>query len=1139
MKKRIMALLLSLVMALSLVPTTVWAAGASTEVADDGISVQAANSTVVLHPSVNHTVTGVKVKVGDTISGYKVSSISGYDITVDLGKYNVNNGTFRLPYAKNIWEGVDNNKVDYISWAGSGSNRRSEGGNALLANGKNTAYYYFKGAPVLLTFTLNYDANGGTGAPASQTYKATSEYEKSHTFTISSQVPTREDYTFLGWDTNKNAATASKQPGNTIVVNNNNNPTTLYAVWKEKTPPAPTEPAAPRDDELKEAIGKIQVKDTPKAGITNHGMENFDLIDKSYTMTDVVDSKVTVTIAADKYVDAYNALHPNHTNAGALFVTLTLEKSGDKWSVADGKTPVTFDVECNEKEGPGETEPNFSDAKVIVKCVANNDNHKTLTEKQYSITEGDYTANYNHENGHTCTVTLNRASFIGKFGTDTGFTHKDKDPDTQITFTWTWSSEKGWVLNSEVAGLIKCECETTVEKFPVKLVIYRNGNTSEAYKTVDLGMHAKGETIDLTTLNIGDYYTANNTGKYDFYGWYDDGLWNVYKANVDKNEAAPAGMKTATVKGWTNLKCMVYDYEPVHVVIYRNGNTDKAYSDTALAPVRKGNVIDLTKLNIGDYYTANYTGKFDWNGWYNDGAWNVYKKDTANPPAGLTSITVNGWTNIIAVVYDYETVAYFGSAKALEDYQKPEHIGGPMYTTSACMGAALPTADAPTATRTGYTFQYWSREGQYQDVTGQTVGGWTNLYATWQANTYKVTFDVNANGDKTATVNPADKEVTFDAPYGELAKASRAGYTFQGWFTAKEGGTEVKSDDIVKTAGNHTLYAHWEITPHNVYAYLRTGDSIGDVIRLEKSTLDRLGLNAYNKNGFIPVGKFVSNTVLAEDEYYGADEDEAFLNVIKELKAKIKLGAVGEKINWSWLYTPADVDDRIDGYLANDKEGYQLSGTLTLYSVMFKTEDSQNVKGMPKATYGTFYDYYIEGETITMPANPTRTGYDFKGWAVNGKTVDTTNGYTITGDVVFTAQWEKQTYTVKFDSMGGSKIDDQKVKYQETAIKPTDPTKSGYTFGGWYTDNKCTKGNEFRFDTKITGDITLYAKWDVKRTGTNPDAKNPYIKDNTTKTDGKKVESGKTFDAGIAMYVGLSILSVTGSAVVIRKRKDF
>ena len=215
----VMALLLSLLMLIALVPITAMAAS---------------NSTVVLHPSVNHTVSGVKVKVGDKIDGYSITSISGYDITVDLGKYNVNNGTFRLPKATDIWEGVDNNKVDYISWAGSGSNRRSEDASALLANGKNTAYYYFKGEPVLPTFTLNYDANGGTGAPASQTYKATSQYEKSHSFTVSSVVPTRDGgYTFLGWSTDRNATTASHKGGSSIAVTGT---TTLYAIWKSPEP---------------------------------------------------------------------------------------------------------------------------------------------------------------------------------------------------------------------------------------------------------------------------------------------------------------------------------------------------------------------------------------------------------------------------------------------------------------------------------------------------------------------------------------------------------------------------------------------------------------------------------------------------------------------------------------------------------------------------------------------------------------------------------------------------------------------------------------------------------------------------------------------------------------------------------------
>lgn len=85
--KRLLTWVLVLVMALSLLPLNALAKS---------------NSTVVLHPSVGSTVTGVKVGVGDIISGHRVSSISGYDTTVDLGKYNVNNDTFRLPYAKDI-----------------------------------------------------------------------------------------------------------------------------------------------------------------------------------------------------------------------------------------------------------------------------------------------------------------------------------------------------------------------------------------------------------------------------------------------------------------------------------------------------------------------------------------------------------------------------------------------------------------------------------------------------------------------------------------------------------------------------------------------------------------------------------------------------------------------------------------------------------------------------------------------------------------------------------------------------------------------------------------------------------------------------------------------------------------------------
>ena len=353
--KRLLTWVLVLVMALSLLPLNALAKS---------------NSTVVLHPSVGSTVTGVKVKVGDIISGHRVSSISGYDITVDLGKYNVNNDTFRLPYAKDIWKGVDNNKVDYISWAGSGSNRRSEGASALLANGKNTAYYYFKGAPVLPTFTLNYNANGGTGAPASQTHKATSEYEKSHTFTISSQAPTRDGYTFLGWNTNRSATTANYQPGGSIVVTGT---TTLYAVWEENTPPKPDKPTAPDEDDLSGLIGDITVKCTNDKATHTPKSKGYALISGSYTTSEVEGDAesgytYTVTINAQEYVKKFDADTSAVHTPKEDTATVTLEYKNNAWYVKNG-TPIVFNVVCDTAPDDPKLGVNFEFKKNIVDVI--------------------------------------------------------------------------------------------------------------------------------------------------------------------------------------------------------------------------------------------------------------------------------------------------------------------------------------------------------------------------------------------------------------------------------------------------------------------------------------------------------------------------------------------------------------------------------------------------------------------------------------------------------------------------------------------------------------------------------------------------------------------------------------------------
>lgn len=448
MKKRLVAFLLVLIMVLGMLPVSAMAAS---------------NSTVVLHPSVNNTVTGVKVKVGDTIDGHTVSKINGYDITVDLGEYNVNNDSFTLPYAKNIWEGVDNNQVDYISWAGGGSNKRSEGGSALLVNGKNTAYYYFKGAtptptymyylyykyndgtdstwltdvtdrptaattftfnvnrakltrsgydhigwadkadavtakykggdPIVLTkddpaktiyavwmpfFELKYDANGGTGAPASQTRTAAHPTVNQVTFTVRDQIPTKEGCTFKGWADSSTATTAQYQPGGTIDVKHENSPKTVYAVW-EGSDPIPV----PSYDDLKSAIGKIQVMDvsTPSCGT-----ENYDLIDNTqsepfnWTKTARLDQpgKYDVTIKTAPYVAKYNSeKSKTHelNNANQTTLKLVISYENNTWKLDDGLRVI--EVKHSEQTPPTDKpeKPTALDGSFAIVCKNNKATH--------------------------------------------------------------------------------------------------------------------------------------------------------------------------------------------------------------------------------------------------------------------------------------------------------------------------------------------------------------------------------------------------------------------------------------------------------------------------------------------------------------------------------------------------------------------------------------------------------------------------------------------------------------------------------------------------------------------------------------------------------------------------------------------
>ena len=151
----------------------------------------------------------------------------------------------------------------------------------------------------------------------------------------------------------------------------------------------------------------------------------------------------------------------------------------------------------------------------------------------------------------------------------------------------------------------------------------------------------------------------------------------------------------------------------------------------------------------------------------------------------------------------------------------------------------------------------------------------------------------------------------------------------------------------------------------------------------------------------------------------------------------------------------------------------------------------------------------------TVENNGTITGGTFYGPIVNE---------------VGSGQVTGGTFAVTFDRGDGTKTGPELVGYKGTVSRPpSDPEKSGHTFTGWYLSDE-----KYNFDTPVTAPLTLTAKWEKV-----PSSGGYYYYQPTTdtKTDNTK-GSPKTFDAGIALYVGMALTSAAGVAFVGKKRED-
>ena len=153
--------------------------------------------------------------------------------------------------------------------------------------------------------------------------------------------------------------------------------------------------------------------------------------------------------------------------------------------------------------------------------------------------------------------------------------------------------------------------------------------------------------------------------------------------------------------------------------------------------------------------------------------------------------------------------------------------------------------------------------------------------------------------------------------------------------------------------------------------------------------------------------------------------------------------------------------------------------TAERYPITYAGMDGAQLGGKQPTEYA--YD------TDTAVSDPTKAGYTFLGWLVNGSGTAqkalTLAKESYTGAITLTATWEQNPYKITWNVNEGDELTGEgytvEAFYGNPITAPSDPTRRGYTFGGWYTD-----GSNFAENTKFTDggampdhNVTFYAKW--------------------------------------------------------------
>ena len=398
---------------------------------------------------------------------------------------------------------------------------------------------------------------------------------------------------------------------------------------------------------------------------------------------------------------------------------------------------------------------------------------------------------------------------------------------------------------------------------------------------------------------------------------------------------------------------------------------------------------------------------------------------------------------------------------------------------------------APTApSRIGYTFSGWySNVGLTTAYTFSTMPTENiTLYAKWTIISYEISYDTDGginNESNPSSYTIINEEITILA-------ATKEGYIFNGWY---EEDMTTPADTTIEagSTGNVSYYAKWSLNQYTITFNSNGGSSVLQITEAKDTTIaapiaptktgysfvcwcidDEL-INAYTFST-MPANNitlYAKWTILSYTITFDSNDGssvtaitEDYNTIVASPTAPTKTGYIFS--NW---YTDVELTNNytFSTMGATDIILYA-KWTINQYSISFNSNGGSEVAIV-------IQDY---NTAVTAPTQPIKTGYIFSSWYIDS---ELSNLYTfntmLIENITLYAKWTVLQYTISFNSNDGSEVEAITEDYNTVVSAPIEPTKTEYTFNGWYSNVQLT--NLYTFNTMPAEDITLYAKWIINQ----------------------------------------------------------